>query len=64
MRYKMATHGHSREFINPNWFEEVYATNRQTDCHPCGHSYWQTVEDITPPDFLLDHPYAQLSVIE
>lgn len=64
MRYKMSIHGHMNEFVDPNWFENVYAANRQTDCHPCGHSYWAQTEDITPPDFLLDHPFAQLELIE
>lgn len=64
MRYKIATHGHSREFTNPNWFDEVYAANRQHNCHPCEHSYWMTPDDVTPPDFLLDHPFARLAVIE
>lgn len=64
MRYKMATHGHSREFTNPNWFEEVYAANRQYNCHPCEHSYWMTPDDVVPPSFLLNHPFAKLSVIE
>lgn len=64
MRYKIATHGHSREFTNPNWFNDVYLANRQTDCHPIGSDSWMQTEDITPPDFLLDHPYAKLDLIE
>lgn len=64
MRYKMRSHGHSREFTNPNWLDEVYIANRQTDCHPIGSDAWMSVEDITPPDFLMDHPFAKLTLIE
>lgn len=64
MRYKMGIHGHRPEFTNPNWLDEVYIANRQTDCHPIGSDAWMTVEDITPPAFLMDHPFAQLSLIE
>lgn len=64
VRYKMTIHGHKAQFTNPHWFDEVYAANRQTDCHPVGSQYWLTVEDITPPAFLLDHPFAALDLIE
>lgn len=64
MRYKMATHGHSPEFTNRNWFEEVYAANRQYDCHPIGSDAWMVPDDVVPPAFLMSHPYAKLSVIE
>lgn len=65
MRYKWQTHGHSPEFRRDcDWFEDVYKANRQTDCHPVGSQYWMQTEDVVPPAFLLDHPYAKLSVIE
>lgn len=65
MRYKWQTHGHAPEFRwDVNWFDDIYAANRQTDCHPVGSEYWMAVEDIATPDFLMDHPYAQLEVIE
>jgi glycosyltransferase involved in cell wall biosynthesis len=64
VRYKMSIHGHRGEFTNPNWFEEVYAANRQTDCHPIGMDSWAHPNPVTPPDFMLDHPYAQLTLIE
>lgn len=64
MRYKMGIHGHRPEFTNPNWLDEVYIANRQTDCHPIGSDSWMQVEDITPPAFLMDHPFAKLSLIE
>jgi hypothetical protein len=63
MRYKLTTHGHKAE-LKPNWFDEVFMTNRQTDCHPVGSDYWLVTEDVTPPEFMLDHPYAHLDLIE
>jgi hypothetical protein len=65
MRYKWQTHGHSPEFRRDvNWFDDIYAANRQYDCHPIGSDAWMQTEDVTPPSFLLDHPFARLSVIE
>lgn len=65
MCYKWQTHGHAREFRKDcDWFEDIYKANRQTDCHPIGSDAWMQTEDITPPDFLLDHPYAKLDLIE
>lgn len=64
MRYKERTHGHKAEWRRDvDWINDVYAANRQYDCHPVGSDYWQTVEDITPPDILKNHPFAQLEVI-
>lgn len=65
MRYKWQTHGHSPEFRRDvNWFDDIYAANRQYGCHPIGSDAWMQTEDVTPPSFLLDHPFARLSVIE
>lgn len=65
MRYKWQTHGHGPEFRKDvNWFDDIYAANRQFDCHPVGSQYWMEAEDIVPPMFLQDHPYANLSLIE
>lgn len=65
MRYKWQTHGHSREFRRDcDWFQDVYLANRQTDCHPVGSEYWMHTEDVPPPPYLADHPYATLSLIE
>jgi hypothetical protein len=65
MRYKWRTHGHRPEFRRDcDWFEDVYVANRQTDCHPIGSDSWMQTEDVVPPAFLLDHPFAKLSVIE
>lgn len=65
MRYKWQTHGHKGELRRDcDWINDVYLANRQYDCHPVGSDHWQVVEDITPPDFMLDHPYAKLDLIE
>lgn len=65
MRYKWQIHGHLAEMRKDiDWLNDVYLANRQFDCHPVGSDYWLVVEDVTPPDFMLDHPYAKLSVIE
>ncbi len=65
MRYKWLIHGHLAEMRHDvDWLNDVYLANRQYDCHPVGSDAWQVVEDITPPDFMLDHPFAQLDLIE
>lgn len=65
MRYKWQTHGHSPEFRRDcDWFEDVYAANRQTDCHPIGSDSWMIAEDVVPPPFMLEHHLAKLSLIE
>lgn len=65
MEYKIKTHGHSREFRKDvDWFKDVYLANRQYDCHPIGSEYWMTPVDVIPPDFILDHPYANLALVE
>lgn len=65
MRYKWLIHGHKGELRRDvGWLNDVYLANRQYDCHPVGSDYWQVVEDITPPAFMMDHPFAGLEVIE
>jgi hypothetical protein len=65
MRYKWRIHGHLSEMRRDvDWLNDVYLANRQFDCHPVGSDYWMQTEDVTPLAFLLDHPYAKLSVIE
>lgn len=65
MRYKWLIHGHLGELRKDcDWINDVYLANRQYDCHPVGSDAWQTVEDITPPNFMLDHPFAQVELIE
>jgi hypothetical protein len=63
--YKMSIHGHKSQFKMPwqQWVNEVFLPNRQTDVHPCGSEYWMQTEDVTPPEFLRDHPFAALDVI-
>lgn len=65
MRYKWLIHGHLAEMRRDvDWLNDVYLANRQFDCHPVGSDYWLAVEDIQPPDFMQDHPYAGLDLIE
>ncbi len=65
MRYKWLIHGHLAEQRKDiDWLNDVYLANRQYDCHPVGSEYWQIVEDVTPPDFMMDHPFAGLDLIE
>lgn len=61
VRYKMKIHGHIAE-LRPCWFEDVFMTNRQTDCHPVGSEWWNP-EACDVPHFMADHPFASLEVI-
>jgi hypothetical protein len=64
MRYKVQSHGHMNQFRRDcDWINDVYAANRQQDCHPVGSEYWMQTEDVTPPEFLHDHPFYGLEVI-
>lgn len=70
MRYKWEVHGHKGELRRDvDYFADVYEANRQTDCHPVGSIYWNT-ESVDPfahgwlPDWMKQHPYAQMGVIE
>jgi hypothetical protein len=66
VEYKQHTHGHKNEW-DWSWFENVFMTNRQHDTHPVGSQYWQP-EAVNPwdylPDFMRQHPYANMEVIE
>lgn len=65
MRYKWQIHGHLNEMRRDvDWLNDVYLANRQYDCHPVGSDAWLVVQDITPPECMMDHPYAQLEIIE
>lgn len=65
MRYKWLIHGHLAELRKDvDWLNDVYLANRQFDCHPVGSDAWMVTEDVTPPAFMMDHPYAQLELIE
>lgn len=59
--YKMKIHGHIAE-LRPRWFEDVFLPNRQTDCHPVGSEWWNP-EACDVPEFLANHPYANLEVV-
>lgn len=65
VRYKLLTHGHRNEFRRDcDWFNDIFMNpDRKTDLHPVGSEYWN-VEAIETPDFMLDHPFAQLEIIE
>lgn len=65
--YKLLTHGHRGEFRRDcDWFNDVFMTNRQHDCHPVGSEYWNP-EAVNPLDYLpawmADHPYFGMEVI-
>lgn len=71
MRFKWEVHGHKNELRHDvNYFADVYEANRRTDCHPCGNVAWNA-EWVQPfmqpfflPEYMVDHPYAKLEVIE
>jgi hypothetical protein len=63
MQYKWKIHGHINELRKDcDWFNDVYMANRQFDCHPVGSEWWNP-EVCDVPEFLRDHPYANLEVI-
>lgn len=66
--YKWKIHGHLGELRRDvNWFENVYMTNRQTDCHPVGSEYWnaETVDPLAyMPSWMAEHPFYGMDVIE
>lgn len=66
--YKWQIHGHLGELRRDvNWFNDVFMTNRQTDCHPVGSEYWNA-EPVNPldymPEWMREHPFYQMDVIE
>lgn len=66
VRYKLETHGHKAEFRRDcNWFNDIFMTNRQVDCHPVGSDAWTCEDmDLTKlPTVLENHPYRHLEVI-
>lgn len=67
-RYKWLIHGHRPE-LRAGWFDDVFMTNRQTDCHPTNVDFWNPVavdpwKDCGLPEFMREHPYAKVEVIE
>lgn len=68
IEYKLKVHGHKNEFRQDvDWFQDVFMANRQTDCHPVGSEFWNP-EPVDPvdylPDWMAEHPYYELEVIE
>lgn len=64
--YKLLTHGHRGEFRRDcDWFNDVFMTNRQYDCHPVGSDAWncEPIDQANLPLPLFDHPYRWLEVI-
>lgn len=68
MRYKWLIHGHLPELRRDvNWYQDVFLTNRQYDCHPVGSEWWNP-ETINPflymPHWMIEHPFYGKQVIE
>jgi len=69
VEYKQLTHGHKNEWRKDcDWFHDKFMANAQTDCHPVGSEYWNP-EPVDPfalglPEFMREHPYAGMAVIE
>lgn len=69
IQYKQLTHGHRGEWRQDiNWFQDRFLANAQVDCHPVGSDWWSP-EDVDPfalglPEFMREHEYAKLEVIE
>jgi hypothetical protein len=66
VRYKLLTHGHRGEFRRDvDWFNDVFMTNRQHDCHPVGSDAWncELIDQRALPLPLFDHPYRWLEMI-
>ena len=65
VRYKLSTHGHRNEIRRDcDWFNDIFMNqSRTTDLHLVGSDQWN-VEPIETPDFMMDHPYAKLDLIE
>jgi len=64
--YKMQIHGHRSDW-RPEWYQERFLANAQVDCHPCGSEWWNP-EPVNPwdylPEFMRQHPFANMEVIE
>lgn len=69
VEYKQLTHGHKGEWRRDmDWFHDKFMANAQIDCHPVGSDAWNP-EPVDPfalglPEWMRQHPYAQLQVIE
>jgi len=69
VEYKQLTHGHKSEWrTDINWFQDRFMANAQQDCHPVGSDFWNP-EPVDPfalglPEFMREHKYANMEVIE
>lgn len=65
VRYKLETHGHKNEIRKDcDWFNDIFMNpTRTTDLHPVGSTAWNW-EAVDVPEFMQDHPYAKMSLIE
>lgn len=67
VEYKQYISSHAGEWRwQDNWYDNIYLTNRQYDCHPVARGLWTPV-DVDPyalgmPDWMRQHPYAELEV--
>lgn len=66
VEYKQHTHGHIGQWRKDDWFNTVFMTDAQSNCHPVGSEYWNP-EPVDPADympaFMREHPYWNLPVI-
>jgi hypothetical protein len=65
VKYKQETHGHKNEWRKDcDWFHDIFMNPlRTTDLHPVGSTAWNW-ESVDVPEFLKDHPFASLDLIE
>lgn len=64
--YKMRVSGHRPEW-RPEWYVEVWTTNKQENTHPVMHTnHWmpQDFDKTKLPDVLKRHPFYSMEVIE
>lgn len=68
LKYKMDIHGHRGQWRRDcNWMIERWQVNAKFDCHPVGSDFWNAepiLPDQTMPEFMREHPYYELEVIE
>lgn len=64
VRYKWLIHGHLNEQRRDcDWFNDIFMNpTRTTDLHPVGSDSWSW-EEVEIPEFMKDHPYANLEII-
>jgi hypothetical protein len=66
-RYKVETSAHKGEW-RPGWLDDVFLNfpNRLNDLHPVVHDMWnaESFDKLKLPEFMRDHPYYDLEVID